>query len=175
MNESKQKPIACRDNIISKERLPFPFVYYPGFYGAFFGFQERENTPLVLCSCAKESIENYIKFRLSKPIPLNADKCRMFILDSMYFPRILVESLISQGVSNDENVIKHLIFENKLCHECNGVIPEYRYCHEMYGGSFKQNYGWYINKHAYELGVEPISCRVIPELCPQEILELIEY
>jgi len=168
------KKVAYRDNTISKEDLPLPIVLYPGHYGAFFGFREREDSPIILCSCAKEAIENYIKFRLSKPIPSSTYPIRMFVLDSMYFPRDLVDTLMEQGVQNNYEVINHIVFENNLCHECNGIIPKYRYCHEMYGGEFKQNYGWYINKQAYEFGVEPISNCIIPEICPQEILELIK-
>jgi hypothetical protein len=44
----------------------------------------------------------------------------------------------------------------------------------MYGGAFKQNYGWYINKQAFEFGIAPISNHVIPDICPQKILDLIE-
>lgn len=174
MNKLGHKEIAYRGNIIAKENLPFPIVLYPGFYGAFFGFRQREDSSIVLCSCAKEAIENYLRFRLSKPIPLNTDPGRMFALDSMYFPRALVDTLMKRGVQNNYEVINYLVFESNLCHECNGVVQKYRYCHEMYGGAFKQNYGWYINKQAYEFGIEPISNRVIPEICPQEILEIIK-
>jgi hypothetical protein len=168
------KEIAFRDHTSAHEDLPLPIVLYPGHYGTFFGFRQTEDSPIVLCSCAKEAIESYLKFRLSTPIPLNVDPARMFILDSMNFSKTLVGTLMKRGVQNDYEVINHLVFENKLCHECNGLVPKYRYCHEMYGGAFLQNYGWYINKQAYEFGVEPISNRTIPEICPQEILELIK-
>ena len=173
-NKVGRKEIAYRENTIARENLPLPIVLYPGFYGAFFGFQQTEDSPIILCSCAKEAIENYLRFRLSKPIPLNTDPGRMFVLDSMYFPRALVDTLMKRGVQNNYKVINYLLFENNLCHECNGVVPKYRYCHEMYGGAFKQNYGWYINKQAYEFGIEPISNRVIPDVCPREILEIIK-
>jgi hypothetical protein len=142
----ERKEIAYRDNTITKENLPFPIVLYPGFYGAFFGFRQREDSPIVLCSCAKEAIENYLRFRLSKPIPPNTDPGRMFALDSMYFPRALIDTLMKRGVQNNYEVMNYLVFESNLCHECNGVVPKYRYCHEMYGGAFKQNYGRYINR-----------------------------
>jgi len=173
-NKVGRKEIVYRDNTIDRENLPLPIVLYPGFYGAFFGFRQTEVSPIILCSCAKEAIENYLRFRISKPIPLNTDPGRMFVLDSMYFPRALVDILMKHNVQNNYKVINHLLFENNLCHECNGVIPKYRYCHEMYGGAFKQNYGWYINKQAYEFGIEPISNRVLPEVCPREILEIIK-
>jgi hypothetical protein len=40
----------------------------------------------------------------------------------------------------------------------------------MYGGTFKQNFGWYINKQSFELGVDPRLWRAIPGLCIREIL-----
>lgn len=166
------KEIAYEDNTIALEDLPFQIVLYPRF--AFFGFARKPNAPIFLCSCSREAVENYIRFRTSKQIPLNADPARMFVLDSMYFPRALVEILMKQGRPNDYKIIEFLNFENKLCHECNGIVPKYRYCHEMYGGAFKQNYGWYINKQAYEFGIEPITNRIIPELCPNEVLELVK-
>jgi len=44
----------------------------------------------------------------------------------------------------------------------------------MYGGAFKQNYGWYINKQAYEWGMDPPHLDAQIDLCPQEILQLLE-
>ncbi len=173
-NKVSRKEIAYKENIITKENLPLPVVLYPGFYGAFFGFRKKEDSPIILCSCSKEAIKNYLRFRLSKLIPLNSNHTRMFVLDSMYFPRALINTLMKHGIQNSYKVINYLVFESNLCHECNGAVPKYRYCHEMYGGAFKQNYGWYINKQAYEFGVKPISNRIIPEICPQEILELIK-
>ena len=123
------KEIAYEDNTIALEDLPFQIVLYPRF--AFFGFARKPNAPIFLCSCSREAVENYIRFRTSKQIPLNADPARMFVLDSMYFPRALVEILMKQGRPNDYKIIEFLNFENKLCHECNGIVPKYRYCHEM--------------------------------------------
>ena len=48
-----------------------------------------------------------------------------------------------------------------------------RYCHEMYGGMFKQYYGWYINQSSLSLGVAPLSMQFLPESCPDEVQELI--
>jgi hypothetical protein len=100
----------------------------------------------------------------------------MFVLSSGEFPLSLVQSLIESGVQSDEKVMDHIEFEDYLCHECRRVVPRYRYCHEMYGGVFRQNYGWYINKQAYELGVDKLWGRPISEKCsdkcPSEIVEL---
>ena len=75
-----------------------------------------------------------------------------------------------------ENVINCLKFKDKLCHECNKKVPNYRSCNEMYGGVFKQNYGWYIKKQFYEWGIHPLLRldKYIPELCPEEIISYID-
>ena len=168
------KDIAFKDNTSAVEQLPFPIVLYPGHYGAFFGFKKSMNdSNIFFCSCAKESIENYIKLRLLNGIARYADPNRMFILDKMYFPLTIVESLRKGNMQNDKTIIKYLIFSDKLCHECNKVIPSYRYCHEMYGGAFKQNFGWYINKQSYEWGLDPMFNKFLPDACPEELLYLL--
>jgi len=171
----KSKSIAFRDGTIERENLPYPIVLYPGFYGAFFGFQEKENSSIWLCACAKEAIENYVRIRLSTPIGTYADPRRMFILDSMYFPVNLVETLLKSGAPNNEKIVDSLLFRRGLCHECNGVTPKLRYCHPMYGAAFKQTYGWYINKQAFEWGISPIlPLRCLEDKCPLEVRELFD-
>ena len=169
-----EKQVAFHDNIVSKENLPYPYVYYPGFYGSFFCFSEKKNSTLFFCSCAKEAIENFIRFQLSNPKTKNAYPHRMFFLDSGNFPLRLVNNLISKNIEEDANIINHLQFKHRLCHECNGVIPSFKYCVEMYGTAFKQNFGWYINKQAYEYGIQPHSYSILLDKCPNEILELFE-
>ena len=169
------KDIAFKDNTIAEEeKLPFSVVLYPGFYGAFFGFKKNKNdSQIFFCSCAKEAIKNYLKIRLSKQIPENSNPNRMFVLDSMEFPLEIVELLRSKkNIPKNEEIINYLNFKNKICHECNKIIPSYRYCHKMYGGAFKQNYGWHIQKQGYEWGVSLSNINF--NLCPQEILDLLK-
>lgn len=170
-----QDNIVVGDNVVTTEDLPFPLVHYGR---TFFGFRADENSPIVLCSCAREAIENYIAFaiadRLRDPGGGYADPTREFILDSYDFPRALVQKLMDSGAPDNEKVMDHLLFQDKLCHECNAATPKYRCCHEMYGGAFVQHYGWYISKQSYEFGVEPGLCRTLPERCPEEIRELVK-
>jgi len=172
----RRRQVAFRPNTVACEELPFPIVLYPGHYGTFFGFRKTEDSVVTLCSCAREAIENYVRSRLSGSIGKHDDPTKKFVLDSAQFPLSLVQSLMESGVHGDEKVMDHLEFGDCLCHECNGVLPEYRYCHEMYGGVFKQNYGWYVNKQAYEFGVDRIWGRLISEecseKCPGEIVEI---
>jgi hypothetical protein len=45
----------------------------------------------------------------------------------------------------------------------------------MYGGAFKQNYGWYIAKQGFEWGFDRHNTKsLIPEASPDELLLLIE-
>lgn len=169
-----EKEVAFRDNVTAKENLPLSFVYYPGFYGAFFSFSLTRNSQKYFCTCAFEAINNYTKLRLLEPIHENVNPSRNFILDSMYFPISVINELISDNTPQNENIINYLSFKNKICHECNNVIPSKKYCVPMYGGSFKQNFGWYINKQGFEWGIAPISNQFIQEICPQEILDRME-
>ena len=43
----------------------------------------------------------------------------------------------------------------------------------MYGGAFKQNYGWYANKQAFEWGLDPLSLQFLLNRCPDEIIDAI--
>jgi len=61
--------------------------------------------------------------------------------------------VVKEFLSNLEDPFQTLRFESGLCHRCNLAIPSLRYTVEMYGGRFKQHYGWYIQQNAYRLGV----------------------
>jgi len=98
----------------------------------------------------------------------------MFVLDSYDFPLGYVESLMKCSAPSDSRVISHLLFEHEICHECNSIVPGKTYCAPMYGGRFKQKHGWYINKQAYIFGIDPKTKRMIQELCPKEILDIVK-
>lgn len=52
-----------------------------------------------------------------------------------------------------------------------------KYTSPMYGGSFKQKFGWYINQEYYKLGIDPHAvtwkCNALPSECTPEIFDLI--
>lgn len=102
----KNKPIAFRDNIIAKEKLPYPIVYYPGFYGAFFAFSKDLKDKIIFCSCNKKAIENYIELRIINSIPCNSDPTRNYILDSMYFPLSIVKEFMAKELNTKEKILK---------------------------------------------------------------------
>jgi len=178
MNASSiKKEVACKHYMRAKENLPYPIVLYPGFYGAFFAFRKQEHSRVTFCSCSKEAISNYINIQISKKDSLGWDPTdghKKFFIDFRRFPQEFIDELKRKKVTEDLTILRHFAFENKICHECNRVVPRFRYCKEMYGGAFKQNYGWYINKQAYEWGVDPPHLDAQVDLCPQEISELLE-
>jgi hypothetical protein len=54
--------------------------------------------------------------------------------------------------------------------------PSVRWCHEIYGVSFVQYYGWYINQTYFRLGISPgpLLYEFIPDNCPEELIKDIE-
>ncbi len=172
-NRVFKKEVAYMNNTISLETsLPYPIVYYPGHYGSFMGFKEDHNSEMMLCSCSKEAIKNFIKLKEFYDTGPYSSPERNFILDSMYFPIELVVNLINLNLPNDLDVFNYLVFKDNLCHECNKVIPLYSYCLPMYGTKFVQTYGWYINKQYYEYGIQPISFNYL-ENVHEDIKEVI--
>lgn len=169
-----KKPIAFQADTITRENLPYPIVYYPNFYGTFFAFRATPDAPLMLCSCTKVAIENYVALCLSQTIPQNIDLTRMFVLDSFDFPSALISELMSANRSAGAEVLGHLRFEHRLCHKCNQAVPSLRYCHEMYGTAFIQSYGWYVRQAYFRLGMWPCGDAYLPDVCPLEFQTEIE-
>lgn len=195
MPKKKQhnKEVAFQDGIVDIEpNLPFPYVFYPGHYGAFLGFAEKEKSQIHFCSCSRTAITNYIKFRIRYGERLNADNSRNFILSKAKFPLSLTRSLMGECENSREDIqhevsdlmvtyknsaeriIDKLNFKEEICHECNKKTPRFSYCNPMYGGVFEQNYGWYINKQSYEYGVMPVAFKILEDICPDEVFSLLE-
>lgn len=167
--------VAFQDGIITTELdLPLPLVYYPGHYGAFFGFRKENDSDIFFCSCSKLAIENYIRFRIEFDNRLNSDPERNFILSKTKFPQSIVKELMKINEKAGKDVINNLKFKDGICHECNKKTPSKKYCIPMYGGVFEQEYGWYINKQSYEYGVMPVMFKILEDICPDEVFSLIE-
>ena len=129
---------------------------------------------MFFCSCSKLAITNYIRFRIDYNTRINSDPQRNFILSKAKFPQQIVKKLIEQDEKAGQEVIDKLNFKDEICHECNKQTPTYSYCHQMYGGVFEQNYGWYINKQSFEYGVMPVSFKILEDVCPDEIFSLLD-
>lgn len=147
------RPVAVNDNTEARnEDLPFPVVEYPPHYGTFIGFKADIDGDLCFCLCAREAIENYIRCECEGLTGTHQEPTPENVLNGE-FPEETKDMIRRAGIDDTNEIVDVLRFEEQLCHECNVVVPKRRYCHEMYGTVFRQNYGWYIYKKAYEYGI----------------------
>lgn len=156
---------------VTYEDLPMPIVYYPGFYGTFLAFSEDIGEKIYFCECERHAIENYIELRKKQN---NNDLSILEgpILESGCFPPIV--SSMSKKYKQDP--LEKFGFKDNLCFRCNKKIPQEKYCHPMYGGLFKQNFGWYIKQEEFNLGINSnriTELNIIPEECPPELFDYV--
>lgn len=153
---------------ISIENLPYPIVYYPPHYGAFFAFAKDIGEPIVFCECERTAIQNYILLRKKKPL-INYTGDKTNPLGTDFFPTTV--SRLSKGVSDPLSIFE---FKEGICFRCNKLIPSYTYCLPMYGGSFKQHYGWYIQQEYFRLGIDKYQfseLSVLEDVCDSELYD----
>ncbi|MCP4142512.1 MAG: hypothetical protein GY755_19920 [Chloroflexi bacterium] len=171
-NTSKTKPIVETEGVVVNENLPLPIVHYPDFYGSFIGFQATPTDELKFCSCLKGALENYFEInskRFKQRESFWANFKKPGIID---FPKKFLAQIKNKNIETSEQFLQTIRYKKAICHECNKKLPKYRYCHEYYGSTFKQNYGWYMYKQAYEYGVDKEGLPRLLDSCPQEIIDL---
>jgi hypothetical protein len=151
---------------VCEENLPSPFVHYPSHYGTFFAFGEKEDSIPRLCSCSLGALSNFTLLRDRRPVEKRGEGT-LHPLTLGQLPAALVQIVLQE----DRLPLDCLEAAPKLCHRCNGAAPVLRYCHEMYGGIYKQTYGWYTNLAAFRMGVDPASFDYLEEFCPPEVIE----
>lgn len=167
----------------SKEGLPIPIVHY-SWTGPWIEFQQKEGTQPLFCSCFTNAIQMHLKLH---SVALNRHEYwysyREHLVKSLFNPNELSTQMFDNYMQLDEvsrlepdKVIRIFRFSDKLCHICNKKVPNYRYCVPMYGGIFMQTYGWYIEKHAWELGLRKacIDQDIFDQIAgdvPQDIME----
>ena len=156
---------------ITYEDLPLPIVYYPEHYGAFFGFAEDVGEKIFFCECQRQAIENYIELRKRRPLDNYIDS-KAYPLGTDYFPKTVAKI----SITHKESPLAPFEFKENLCFRCNKKIPLMKYCHPMYGGIFKQRFGWYIKQEEFRLGIDPYQIRnlnILPEECTPELYDCI--
>jgi hypothetical protein len=165
---SAENAKVAMESPIVQEDLPLPVVHYPNHYGTFIGFSHNSTADPVLCSCCESAVRNYFYLR---PVasPLNSNPLRMAPLDSFNFP----DSFARASLGKQEDPIRSLHFESRICHRCQIAIPSLHYCSAMYGGEFKQAFGWYINQTIFRAGVHRSLLICLPNVCPPDIQKLI--
>lgn len=168
-NKGRMAPVAL-DSPIVKEPLPLPYVHYPEHYGTFLCFSESEMGQKFFCECSRKAILNHFELNSYKNEGQWADKTVSSPLSSHFFPNsIALESLETDQIDS------LLRFKPKLCHRCNLATPTLRYCHEMYGGNFKQYYGWYIAQTAFRIGLKyDLYDKYVENYTPNEYIESVD-
>lgn len=148
---------------IYKENLPFEYVHYPNHYGTFFMFSKTLDDQSVFCECNKMAIQNHFELRKFETANSWTDEKISAPLSSHFFPNSI------SSVSKSRKLSDLIVYKPKLCHRCNFSTPTLRYCHEMYGGNFKQYYGWYINQTSFRVGIRESD--YINGFTPDEFIE----
>ena len=157
---------------ITYEDLPLPIVYYPEHYGAFFGFSEDIEEKIFFCECQRKAIENYIELRKKQPLT-NYSGSKTYPLGTDCFPKTVAE----KSRNYKDSPLESFGFKEKLCFRCNKKIPTMKYCHPMYGGVFKQRFGWYIQQEKFRLGIDPYQIQklnILPEECTPAFFDYIQ-
>ncbi|MCD8017214.1 MAG: hypothetical protein LUE97_05345 [Oscillospiraceae bacterium] len=172
----KYAPVLNNDSVainsITIEDLPYPFVYYPPLYGAFFAFSKDIGQELCFCECEKEAIENYMALREHSPLK-NYTGSKVYPLGSDYFP----EQVAEKSRNCNGTPLEQFCFVPNICHRCNSRVPKLHYCHDMYAGGseFKKNYGWFINQEYFKCGIDPYQDEnILEQKCPPDIYDSIK-
>ncbi len=146
------RPIAGNDvNETRNENLPYPIVQYPT-SGAFIAFKQNQDIRPVFCACGREAIENFIDCQICSLTDSHRDATPQNVVQHS-IPEEAVRLVTNAAIDDAGDIIDVIEFEPGLCHKCNDVVPRLRYCHDMYGTVFKQNYGWYVKQKYYEFGI----------------------
>lgn len=154
---------------ITMENLPLPVVYYPPLYGAFFAFSDDVDGDFYFCECERKAINNYLKLKEQQP-PQNYDTSKSYPLGSGTFPPYVAE----QSAHWHGDLQSHIKYKKNLCFRCNHKVPKKTYCLPMYGGQFKQHYGWYIQQEYFNCGIDRLHINrmnVLPDQCSPEIYD----
>lgn len=151
-----------------EERLPMPAVDYWKPYAPFLGFAPTLEGPYALCECARGALANAIRF---ERIPWDRDG--QAVNQAKRVPTWASSTAFSHLPEDIETATECFRFAPEVCHRCNLVAPERRYCDPMYGGSFKQGYGWYFSQNHFRFGVATTSLRWLPDLVPPELAHLL--
>lgn len=164
-----QRPVAFWDGtVVVEPSMPMPWVHYPGHYGSYFAFSDREEGALYLWACSRVSLENFARFRSGR-LDQHHRHGASWLVSARELPLALREQCRREQDVSAAALVDGLPFREQVCHECNRSTPQLAYCAPMYGGAFMQSYGWYVRKELYAYGVEPLTCSMHPDARTEEI------
>lgn len=150
--------ILINGGIKHEDDLPLPYVKYPSnHYHFLIQFGLSEDGEFFTCSCFEKSINNFWTHKKSEHNSIREKSWEECYLDG------------ELGEFYQKFYDKNHKFKENICHECNELTPSVEYCHPMYGGKFKRQYGWYIKKRYFEMVVCPDDQR------DDEITEMLNH
>jgi hypothetical protein len=172
MTSRRQKPRRSKDapafhtagRYAIEERLPLPAIDYWTAYAAFIGFAPTSDGPYALCACTRGALANAIRLERDQ-----ADRPGREVNLGRRLPMWAATVPFLDFPANPTEAADSFRFVPKACHRCNMVAPERRWCAPMYGGSFKQGYGWYVSLNMFRFGVAPVSLCWLPDVVPPEL------
>jgi hypothetical protein len=122
-----------------EEGLPLPYVKYE--YGIWIiEFGDGKGT-FKVCECFRESVNNQIKHKEMEYNQIYGDNSW-----NEYFKK---GWLGNYYMNLYRRFLKGYDYESNICHRCNGKTPSIIYCNPIYGGKFKQTFGWYIERKVW--------------------------
>ena len=149
------------------EDLPLPYVHYPPHYGTFFAFSETASSQLFLCECSVPAVQNFLALRAIAMLDSNDLNARVTVNTARHLPAGLADVDLSVSVKP----LGEFRFRRAICHRCNLIPPTRRYCHEMYGVTFIQRFGWYVQQAYLRQGILPSTTVYLPDVTPAEFVE----
>ena len=149
--------------------------YTPIYMEDFSLLKNLENLRIFIFVIVKNKLyKNYIALE-KKRQEIFGHQGEKIVLRTDEFPK-LIEEITSKNSGNPLSLFK---FESKICHKCNGKLPQEEYCSAMYGTAFRRQYGWYIRQRYLEYGIDYMleghvniqKQLILRDKCPQNILK----
>ena len=165
------------DGGITKEELPHPFVWYPRMYAPFLGFSDSEFSEVYLCECARQAAQSVVsmnvRMRKYRHDFIKGGNDGRAIDDAHYISSFFPQPISALVRNGRFAEVKYI---SSGCHRCNLVVPFANYCLPMYGGLFKQKFGWYEQLERLSIGIFSVyPCVVVDEtLCPDDVRKSLE-
>jgi hypothetical protein len=156
--------------------LPFQWVCYPyAWLGAFPGFRERTDSPVIFCSCQRQAILNRLALW-----PPGIHGCQLIrtgfaLPDTEDFPWDFWNPILESGAKSDSDFAAALQFRDALCHECRRRIPPTDALAAPSTVAFSTLLRAYTRKKSFELGVDMNEGLILEDRCVPEIREVVPY
>jgi hypothetical protein len=115
----------------------------------FTAFRKSGDRVSIMCECSSVALQNFFVKIAEDFLESNSDSASYHALHSIRF-HVNTDRITAAMLGDPESMYRQFAFAEKLCHACNKITPDARYCSPMYGSAFKQYWGWYINQEAFK-------------------------